>query len=69
MKNNKLYDEDFEITLKGMTENFQKGNVSLIEFVDFFESYNNALSEISRIKMQLATSAEQIKLSTGKELF
>ncbi|MHA8064078.1 TolC family protein [Aquirufa aurantiipilula] len=69
LKNNKLYDEDFEITLKGMTENFQKGNVSLIEFVDFFESYNNALSEISRIKMQLATSAEQIKLSTGKELF
>ena len=52
-----------------MTENFQKGNVSLIEFVDFFESYNNAVSEISRIKLQLATSAEQIKLSTGKELF
>ncbi|AWL10057.1 hypothetical protein HME7025_02209 [Aquirufa nivalisilvae] len=69
LKNNKLYDEDFEVTLKGMTENFQKGNVSLIEFVDFFESYNNALSEISRIKIQLATSAEQIKLSTGKELF
>ncbi|CAM4228517.1 TolC family protein [Cytophagaceae bacterium 50C-KIRBA] len=69
LKNNKLYDEDFEITLKGMTENFQKGNVSVIEFVDFFESYNNALSEISRIKIQLATSAEQIKLSTGKELF
>jgi len=68
-KNTKLFNDDFEITLKGMTENFQKGNVSLIEFVDFFESYNNAVSEISRIKLQLATSAEQIKLSTGKELF
>ncbi|RXK49641.1 TolC family protein [Aquirufa rosea] len=69
LKNNKLYNDEFEITLKGMTENFQKGNVSVLEFVDFFESYNNALSEISRIKIQLATSAEQIKLSTGKELF
>jgi len=68
-KNKKLYNEDFESTLKGMTENFQKGNVSLIEFVDFFESYNNALSEMARSQMQLATSAEQIKLSTGKELF
>lgn len=68
-KNQKLYNEDFELTLKGMTENFQKGNVSVLEFVDFFEGYNNALSEMSRSQIQLATSAEQIKLSTGKELF
>ena len=69
MKNSKLYNDDFEITLKGMTENFQKGNVSVLEFVDFFESYNNALSEMARTKIQLATSIEQIKLSTGKEQF
>jgi len=65
----KLYNNDFEITLKGMSDNFQKGNVSLIEFVDFFEGYNNSLSEIARIKIQLATSAEQLNLSTGKEIF
>ena len=68
-KNSKLYNDDFEVTLKGMTDNFQKGNVSVIEFVDFFESYNNALSEMARTKIQLATSIEQIKLSTGKEQF
>lgn len=68
-KNHQLYNEDFDSTLKGMTENFRKGNVSLIEFVDFFESYNNALSEMARSQIQLATSAEQINLSTGKELF
>ena len=69
MKNSKLYNDDFEITLKGMSDNFQKGNVSVLEFVDFFESYNNALSEMARTKIQLATSIEQIKLSTGKEQF
>lgn len=69
LKNSKLYNDDFEITLKGMTDNFQKGNVSVLEFVDFFESYNNALSEMARSKIQLATSIEQIKLSTGKEQF
>jgi cobalt-zinc-cadmium efflux system outer membrane protein len=69
MKNSHLYNDDFEITLKGMSENFQKGNVSVLEFVDFFESYNNALSEMARTKIQLATSIEQIKLSTGKEQF
>lgn len=69
LKNTKLYNDDFEVTLRGMTDNFQKGNVSVIEFVDFFESYNNALSEMARTKIQLATSIEQIKLSTGKEQF
>jgi cobalt-zinc-cadmium efflux system outer membrane protein len=66
-KNMKMYNDDFEITLSGMTENFRKGNISLIEFVDFFESYNNALSEIIRIKIQLAKSLEQIKLSTAQD--
>ena len=69
LKNSRLYNDDFEITLKGMTDNFQKGNVSVLEFVDFFESYNNALSEMARSKIQLATSIEQIKLSTGKDQF
>ncbi|MFM6948799.1 MAG: TolC family protein [Aquirufa sp.] len=68
-KNINLYNDDFEVTLKGMTENFQKGNIGIIEFVDFFESYNNALSEISRIKIQLATTIEQIKLSTAQDNF
>ncbi len=68
-KTNKLYNSDFEISFKGISENFRKGNVSIIEFVDFFEAYNSALSEISRVKVQLNTSAEQINLTTGKEIF
>jgi len=68
-KTDKLYNEDFEISFKGISENFRKGNVSILEFVDFFEAYNNALTEISRVKVQLNTSAEQINLTTGKEIF
>jgi cobalt-zinc-cadmium efflux system outer membrane protein len=64
-----LYNSDFELTLKGMSDNFKKRNVSLLEFVDFFESYNNALAEIARIKMQLATSAEELNYNTGKQIF
>lgn len=68
-KANKLYNEDFEISFNGISENFRKGNVSIIEFLDFFESYNNALLEISRVKVQLKTSAEQINLTIGKDIF
>lgn len=64
-----LYNEDFEITVKGMTDNFQKRNVSIIEFIDFFEAYNDVLTELSRIKTQLVISGEQLNLLTGKDIF
>jgi cobalt-zinc-cadmium efflux system outer membrane protein len=64
-----LYNSDFEITLKGMSDNFQKRNISLLEFVDFFESYNSAQAEIARIKTQLAVSAEQLNFTIGKEIY
>ncbi len=64
-----LYDQDFEITVKGMTYNFRKQNVSIIEFIDFFEAYNEVLTELTRIKTQLVVSAEQLNLIIGKDIY
>jgi cobalt-zinc-cadmium efflux system outer membrane protein len=52
-----------------MSDNFLKQNISVLEFVDFFEAYNNSLAEIARIKIQLAESAELLNLTIGKEVF
>lgn len=68
-KANRMYNDNFELTLKGISDNFQKGNVSLIEFVDFFENYNSAMAEIARVKIQLATLAEQLNAAIGKDIF
>jgi outer membrane protein, heavy metal efflux system len=68
-KAKRIYSDDFETTVNGMTVNFQKRNVSLIEFVDFFESYNQVLAELARIKTQLVNSAEQLNLSIGKDIY
>lgn len=68
-KSSSLYNSDFEITVTGMSENFQKRNVSIIEFIDFFEAYNDVLDELTRIKTQLVISAEQINLLTGKDIY
>ena len=35
----------------------------------FFESYNDVLAELMRIKTQLVISAEQINLLTGKDIY
>jgi cobalt-zinc-cadmium efflux system outer membrane protein len=68
-KSLELYNDDFEKTAHGMTLNFQKRNISITEFIDFFESYNDVLGELLRIKTQLVISAEQINLLTGKDIY
>ncbi len=66
---NELFSDDFELTAKGMSKEFQSGNIPLIEFIDFFESFNDALGDYSRIKVQLAAAAEKLNLTVGKEMF
>ncbi len=68
-KANVLYNEDFEITINGMIDNFQKRNISIVEFIDFFESYNEVLNEVTRIKTQLVSSAEELNRLTGKDIY
>ncbi len=68
-KSTALYDSDFELTFNGMSDNFRRRNVGLLEFVDFFESYNDALAELARIRIQLAESAEMLNLTVGKTIF
>lgn len=64
-----IYNNDFEITINGMIENFQKRNVSIIEFIDFFEAYNEVLNEITRIKAKLVMSSEKINLLIGRDIY
>jgi outer membrane protein, heavy metal efflux system len=65
----KYYSEDFESVFKGVNENFQKRNISILEFVDFFESYNESLSEYERVKNHLAISATQINYVTATKVY
>lgn len=52
-----------------MVENFGKRNISMVEFMDFFESYNELLPELVRVKIQLVESGEEINQIVGKELY
>lgn len=68
-KSTQIYTNDFEITVNGMVANFQKRNVSLIEFIDFFEAYNGVLTELMRVKTQLVYLAEKLNLLIGKDVY
>lgn len=68
-KVNQLYSDDFESVIKGMNDNFQKRNVSILEFVDFFEAYMLSQAELERVKTQLALSAGLVNYTTATALY
>lgn len=64
-----LYNEEFTQVYEGVNNNFQLRNISILEFVDFVESYNESLAEFEKIKRQLAQSASQINYVTATKVY
>ncbi len=64
-----MYNIDFNTVFNGVSENFQRRNITLLEFVDFFESYNETLIKMNHIERQVALSAEQLNYSIAYPLY
>ncbi|MBX7203385.1 MAG: TolC family protein [Bacteroidia bacterium] len=65
----RFYSSDFDELIEGMNENFKKRNISMLEFVDFFEAYISAESEYERVRAQLAFSAANINYVTSSSIY
>ncbi len=57
--------EEYTQVNKGMLENFNKGNITILEFLDFFESYNAAVREINQLQRHRALSFEELQFAIG----
>ena len=66
---NPTVNADFDAVYNGMLTNFQKRNVSLLEFTDFMESYNQATIQVNELKKKLALSGEELNSTINKDLF
>lgn len=68
-KSHSLYDKSFREVSDGILENFLKRNISILEFTDFFESYNETIAALNQARKQVAQSAEAINYTTGTSVF
>jgi len=64
-----IYTGDFDQVFQGVNINFKKRNITILEFVDFFEAYNESLKEFARVKTQLAIATGQINYVTGIKIY
>ncbi|WP_312078755.1 TolC family protein [Chryseobacterium sp.] len=60
---------NLETVYNGMLKNFRNGNISLIEFTDFMETYRQTILQIYDIKNDLIQSAENLNQLVQTKIF
>ncbi|MGG5210803.1 TolC family protein [Chryseobacterium sp. MIQD13] len=60
---------NMELVYDGMLKNFRKGNVNLIEFTDFMDSYRQTALQIFDMKNEIMQSAEQLNQLIQTKIF
>jgi cobalt-zinc-cadmium efflux system outer membrane protein len=63
------FTDQFELLNKGIYDNFQKRNITLLEFIDFIETYNESIREFNRLKADRIKVYEELNFVVGEELF
>ncbi|BDD02566.1 cation transporter [Aureibacter tunicatorum] len=61
--------EDASLVMQGIVDNFKLNHLSLLEFIDFFESYKDNYDQFLQVKYGLFDSMQQVNYATGKDFF
>ena len=63
------FSADFNTILAGAQSNYEKKNLSLLEFVDLFEAYKQSMVQYYSIKAQRYSAFEELIFNVGKDVF
>lgn len=55
--------------LQAVTENFQRHNISLLEFTDFYDAYKQAVVQLNNLRFGRVSQLEQLNYTIGTTLF
>lgn len=61
------FSSQFDLLTEGVLKNYQKRNITVLEFIDFYESYKSSVAQINRLKQNVVLSIEEINFVTGAE--
>ena len=63
------FKNDFNHLIEEVTKNYQKRNLSLLEFLDFYDSYKTNVVQYNELQMNRMNSLEQLNFVTGTQFF
>jgi outer membrane protein, heavy metal efflux system len=62
------FQNDFDKLLKSITGNFEKRNISLLEFTDFYDSYKQNVLQWNQLQNDRIQAIESLNFSIGKPI-
>ena len=65
----KTFITDYDKLIAGILQNYERKNISLIEFIDFYQSYKESYIQMNELGRQRLTSFELLNYYSGKNLF
>ncbi|WP_407429396.1 TolC family protein [Arcticibacter sp.] len=63
------FSQSFEKLMTGVTNSFQSRNISLVEFLDFYDAYKETASQVNNLKYELMNAKETINFHAGTTIF
>jgi cobalt-zinc-cadmium efflux system outer membrane protein len=63
------FKDDFTRLIQAVFLNYQKRNISLLEFLDFYDSYKTNTIQLNTIQLNRVLSLEQLNYVTGTPFF
>jgi cobalt-zinc-cadmium efflux system outer membrane protein len=63
------FNEAFARLIQGVTESYRKQNLSVIEFLDFLDSYKNSQIQYRQLQNNRMQSLEELQFAVGKNPF
>ena len=60
--------DQFEELLKSVTENFEKRNISLLDFTDFYDSYKENILQLNQLQNSRMQAIETLNFAIGKTI-
>jgi cobalt-zinc-cadmium efflux system outer membrane protein len=65
----KDFDSNFEQLMTGVTKNYRERNISLLEFLDFYDAYKESTNQLNDIQNKLMEAKEVINYHTGITIY
>jgi outer membrane protein, heavy metal efflux system len=62
------FQQDFDKLLKSITDNFEKRNISLLEFTDFYDSYKQNVLQYNQLQNDRIQAIESLNFTIGKPI-
>jgi cobalt-zinc-cadmium efflux system outer membrane protein len=63
------FKDNFKHLIQEVAKNYEKRNISLLEFLDFYDSYKTNVLQLNTLRFNRVISLEQINFITGTPFF